>query len=225
MAIFTACGMSDAVIGGEGDDKLDDSQLAKQELIPGSRIHVMPKHDANAALLNASAAQHLTYYGGKIIPNVKVLSVNWGSSVNATVKNGAPGFYGAIITSNMFDWLAEYSTVGKNGSDGQPGSNQTLGHGTFAGTVTLTPSITSTSITDAQIQNELSAQIASGVLPAPDDNTYYAINFPKGVKISNGTEQSCVAFCAYHGTFQRGSQNVYYGVLPSLEAGTGCDTG
>ncbi len=156
---------------------------------------------------------------------MKAYSVNWGSSVNSQIQTAMPSFYAAITASNMYDWLGEYSTAGLNGQDGAAGSNQTLGHGSSGGSITITPSITSSTIDDSQIQTELNAQITAGKLPAPDDNAYYAINFPKGVTITQGGSSSCVQFCAYHGTFKRGNQNVYYGVLPSLESGTGCDLG
>lgn len=225
---FAACGQLEVTIGGEGAPKADDAVLQKQDLTLGSRVHKLPWRDP-AALQTAAAPSgaHLTYYGGKIIPNVKVYSVNWGAGVNATISSGMPGFYAALTASNQFTWLGEYSTTGLNGADGQPGSNQALGHGTFNGTITITPSITGTSLTDSQIQSELNAQIAAGVLPAPDDSTFFAINFPVQYSISQGGSSSCSAggFCAYHGTFLRGSQDVYYSVLPSTEPGSGCNAG
>lgn len=224
VTLIAACGQV-AVVGGEGEDKPDDSQLVKQELQLSSRVHKMPKL-TNAPVQQATVNAHLTYYGGKIIPAVKAISVNWGSTVNSTVTAGMPGFYGAITQSNMWDWLAtEYTTVGLNGNDGQPGSNQAFVHGTSGGSITITPAKVSGTIDDTAIQTEISNQIASGKLPAPDDNTYYGINFPKGLTITQGGSSSCVQFCAYHGTFVRNGQNVYYGVLPSIEAGTGCETG
>jgi serine protease len=112
--------------------------------------------------------------------------------------------------------------------DGQPGSNQTIGRGGLGGSFTLTPSTGGTNLTDAQIQSEISNQINLGNLPQPTDNAYYAVNFPTGTTItSSDGSQSCVGggFCAYHGTFKKGTQNVYYAVLPSLAPGSGCNTG
>ena len=100
-----------------------------------------------------------------------------------------------------------------------------IGHGTFEGSITIAPSVTSSTVDDTQIQSELNSQISAGKLPAPDANTIYMIDFPKGITITQGGSSSCQAFCAYHGTFTRSGQSVYYGVLPSLESGTGCDLG
>src|SRR5207249_3748841 len=60
------------------------------------------------------------------------------------------------------------------------------------------------------------------------NNTYYAIFFPHGITITLGTVSSCVdnGFCAYHGTILNvGGAEIYYGVHPDMQAGSGCDTG
>ena len=181
---------------------------------------VQPWHDPAAPVVTAAANPHLNYYGGRILDHVKVYAVNWGPSVNSTVASGIGDFYGAITSSQMYDWLSEYST------NLSGGTNQSLGHGTFAGSFTITPSNTGTSLTDAQIQTELKAQISAGHVPANDAQSLYMINFPPGVKISLAGSGSCVSggFCAYHSTIS-GSPNLRYGVLPDMSPGSGCDVG
>jgi hypothetical protein len=159
---------------------------------------------------------------------VKVYSVSWNSAVSPTVSTGMPKFFAAVTASPYFDWLSEYDTQDLNGLDGTAGSGQAIGRGSLGGTFTLTPSVTGAAVTDAQIQQELTAQIASGALPAPDDDSLYAIVFPKGMTETNAAgATSCTesGFCGYHGTFQIGAQDVFYAVLPSTEPGTGCDVG
>jgi Bacterial pre-peptidase C-terminal domain len=226
---LASCGTNDVVVGGEGTPKDETANVKSDLIVYGSKVRLMPKSNPAGIQTNAAPANsHLNYYGGKIIPNVKVHQVNWGTGVNPSIINGMPDFYTTITSSNMWDWLAqEYSTTGKNGFlDGLPGSNQVLGRGSFGSTVTISPSVTSATITDTQIQAELNAKIASGQLPAPDDNAIYMINFPPGKRITQGSPaaSSCVDFCAYHGTFVRNGQNVYYSVLPSLTGAcaTGC---
>jgi hypothetical protein len=55
------------------------------------------------------------------------------------------------------------------------------------------------------------------------------IYFPPGKTISQGGSNSCQAggFCAYHGTTSSllGGHNVLYGVMPDMQAGSGCSTG
>ena len=116
-------------------------------------------------------------------------------------------------------------------------SAQNINPGSFVGQYTINPnaSISNTTIDDAVIQTELSAQIRDGYLPAPQlDNegnpvTYYAVYFPHGVTVTASGASSCVVggFCAYHGAVAAvGSKNEYfYGVHPDFQAGSGCDTG
>ena len=80
------------------------------------------------------------------------------------------------------------------------------------------------SITDLQIQSELTRLMNAGLLPPNDANNLYMIHFPAGVSIKQGTSTSCVQFCAYHGTYVRGGKNAYYGVIPDLSGGcaSGC---
>jgi hypothetical protein len=72
------------------------------------------------------------------------------------------------------------------------------------------------SFTDQQIQQEIGRLLGAGKLPAPDADTLYMVHFPAGVSITMDSNQSCQQFCAYHGTFQRGGADVFYGVMPDL---------
>ncbi len=174
--------------------------------------------------------QLLTYWGGRVISNVHVIAVNWGPSVNTTLKNGIGGFYTAITNSVYMDWLAEYDTFGLNGQDGAKGSGQRIGRGTFGGSVTITPSLTPTSIIDDQIGVELAAQLNAGKLPAPvtdaagNVNSIYMFDFPPGVTISLGSDQSCVKFGAYHSTIVYKGLSVPYGVHPDCGFGFNTST-
>jgi hypothetical protein len=91
-------------------------------------------------------------------------------------------------------------------------------------------------INDAQIQSELLAQINAGSLPAPildfsgNPRTLYMIYFPPGKTLINAQQQrSCAfpGFCAYHGTTSNlfSGKHVLYGVMPDMQAGSGCDVG
>jgi hypothetical protein len=181
----------------------------------GSSNHVMPTNkEGDAPLQSAAAASaKLTYYGGPVISNVKIVSVFWNSSV--TQQSTITGFYGAVTNSAYFDWLSEYNTP-----------TQTIGRGTLAQTVTDSGAPTG-NITDAQIQTEINRLITNGTVIAPDANTLYMMHFPPGTNItaSDGSK-SCVQFCAYHGTYTRNGKYVYYGVIPDLggACATGCGT-
>lgn len=157
----------------------------------------------------ATASAHVTYYGGPVIPNVKVHAVYWNSNVKYQTE--LDGFYRAITASPYLDWLTEYDTP-----------TQKIGRGTFAGSIVDSQS--GGAVSDSQIQTELAKLIDDGKLPSPTENDLFMVHFPAGVNVtaSDGSE-SCQAFCAYHDTFTHKGKDVYYGVMPDL--GGACDGG
>jgi hypothetical protein len=197
-----------------------------------------PSANTAAVGLAAPAGAHLTYFGGPVISNVHVVQVLYGSgSYNAQVAGTATpsmgNFFGDLTgpNSGYVTLLSQYDTPASGGT------GQTIGNGTFDGLFQIVPSAgnNGSTISDAQIQSELLAQITAGHLPAPildaagNVNTLYMIYFPPGKKITQGGSSSCVAggFCAYHGTTSStlNSKNILYGVLPDMQAGSGCSTG
>ena len=179
--------------------------------------------------INARASSKtLAYFGGPVVKNIKVIQVLYGSGtyqsfVQGTGSGTMAAFYGGVVGSPYFTWLN-----GDYGS-GSGKTTQTIGNGSFAGQVSITPAASrnGTTITDAQVQAELAAQISAGHLAAPNANTYYAVFFPKGKKISQGGSSSCVSggFCAYHGTVVGSSATWTYGVHHDNSSGSGCDSG
>jgi hypothetical protein len=186
--------------------------------------------------LSAPAGAHLTYFGGRVVSNAQVVQVIWGAGsyipqVTSTASPSMATFYQGVLNSAYVDWLTEYNTTGL----GPPTSNQSIGRGSFSQQVTITPSAANNGATidDTNIQAELSAQIQAGTLPAPthdaagNNNTYYAIFFPHGKVITLSGSSSCSVFCAYHGTIANagGVGEIYYGVHPDFQAGSGCESG
>jgi len=175
----------------------------------------------------------LLYYGGAVMSNVQVVVVFWGPNVNATVKSSIGGFYQTITASPYYDMTTEYSTKGATVTGGFASSNQVIGRGTYLGSFTITPSVcpSNCTIDDTAIQPEILRQINAGKLPKPtfdalgDDNTLYMLYFPPGVNITQGGAQSCVIFCAYHGTAVFNTKNIAYGIMPDFGPGSGCDIG
>lgn len=208
-------------------------------IVPVQRLHMVPVRDPNTAAIApaAPAGAHLSYFGGPVISNVHVVQVLYGSgSYNAQVAGTTSPtmgqFYGDLTGTNSgyVSLLTQYNTPTTGGT------NQTIGNGTFDGLFQIVPSAgnNGSTITDAQIQSELLAQITAGHLPAPvldaagNVNTLYMIFFPPGKTITQGGSSSCVAggFCAYHGTTSTllNGKNVLYGVMPDMQTGL-CSTG
>jgi hypothetical protein len=195
--------------------------------------------NTNAAVVGfaAPAGAHLTYRGGPVISNVQVVQVLYGSGsyngqIAGTSTPSMGNFYGDFLgTSGYVSLMTQYNTPASGGT------NQTIGNGTFGGLFQIVPAAANngSTITDAQIQSELLAQITAGHLPAPvldaagNPNTVYMTFFPPGKTISQGGSSSCVGggFCAYHGTTTTlfNGQHVLYGVMPDMQAGSGCATG
>ena len=202
---------------------------------------IVPFVDNNASSnLRAAASASLTYYGGRVVSNMQVVQVLWGtgSYLSNVTSTGTPSmgtFYQQVLNANYTAWLDhDYNTVSPSPASGTTKTNQHIGRGSFVGQFTITPSSSSSTIDDSTIQTELANQIAAGHLPAPttdaagNNNTYYAIFFPHGKTITQGGSSSCVAggFCAYHGTVANaGGHEIYYGVHPDMQSGSGCDTG
>ncbi len=205
-------------------------------------FHGVPWRDPNSNAssapigLAAPAGAHLTYHNGPIISNVQVVQVLYGSgSYNAQIAGtqtpSMGNFYSDITSSGLITLLQQYNT------NISGGTNQVFGNGTFGGLFQIVPAAgnNGSTITDAQIQSELLSQITAGHLPAPildavgQPNTLYMIFFPPGKTISQGGSNSCQAggFCAYHGTTSNtfNTKHVLYGVMPDMQAGSGCSTG
>lgn len=176
--------------------------------------HKMPKLPNGWTNHQAPANAHLTNHGGPVIPNVKVYTIYWGGQVDN--QSQIEQFYTDITQSAYFDWLTEYNT-----------NTQQIGHGSFGGSYADTNAPMAASLDDSQIQQELQKLIQAGNVPPPDDNNYYAFYFPAGISITQQGQQSCVAFCAYHGTASINGKNAFYGVMPDLSGacGNGCGGG
>jgi hypothetical protein len=222
-ALFIAVGCAQAPADQGGSDNIRY----------GTRVHKMPMSATAPSNGSAPAGAHLTYYGGRVVSNMQVVQVLYGTGsylpqVQSTTSPSMATFYQGILNSPYVDMFSEYNTPSSGGT------NQHIGRGSFLRQVTITPSAANNGATidDTNIQAEIAAQISAGHLPAPttdaagNNNTYYAVFFPHGKVITQGGSGSCSAFCAYHGTIANAAgHEVYYGVHPDMQAGSGCESG
>jgi hypothetical protein len=162
----------------------------------------------------ATNTGNVVYYGGPVIGRVKVNLVFWGTGVAADTQAQLEAFYRGLVDSTYMDQLSEYATTVRAG-DGREGTGQTIGRGTFASAFTIVPVNKSTRLTQADVEAELEAQIKSGALPKPDGDSYYALHFPDGYRISISFGESCSAWFADHEVYRsKDLGNVYYAVFP-----------
>ncbi|MFL5887344.1 MAG: PKD domain-containing protein [Thermoleophilaceae bacterium] len=174
-----------------------------------------------AVSVPAAGAAPLTYFGGPIMHANTTEVVDWGSSVGSTYTSGDPGFLQALAgqigsPATVTGILAQYlDSSGLNYS--------AAGYDTQT---QITPSVSGTSITDAQIQSELKSQINGGHLPAPSGaglSNLYVVLFPAGTQICDGSSCSSTQFCAYHSsTALDSSTRVLYAVMPDETSVAGC---
>ena len=183
---------------------------------PYGEYRVTPRQFEDLGVLRGNSGQVLKYYGGPVISHVKVFIVYWGDQVGTELQLKLAPFYRSILDSSYMDVLAQYKTD-IPAVDGRKGTGQTIGHGRLIGQKMIEPRNQAATLTDRMIQKELSAQIASGVLPSPDANTLYMVYFPRGVRIKGpgGSGGSCETFDAYHDGFKTSHGDaIFYGVMP-----------
>ena len=173
----------------------------------------------------ADAGDPLSYYGGPVVHASNGVVVDWGASVNPIFTDPTAGDPGLIQyfasssggTGDIGGVLAQYMDPSGNAAPSV----------TYGGQYQIAPSVTSSTIDDQQIQDELVSQIESGNLPEPTGHdglgSVYLVVFPAGdteCLDSGDTECSGTSLCAYHGnaTLPDGTA-VLYAVLPDDTTG------
>jgi hypothetical protein len=140
-----------------------------------------------------------------------VFTLFWGSGwQNSPLVQQINDFFSYIVSSSLIDQLAEYSVAG-----------QTIGQGSFIGTLTVTSPAPASTVQDNDVQSLIQQQIDSGAVPTPGPNTLYMVYTETGVTVDQGGSASCQDFCGYHDTF---GANIFYGVLPYPDC-SGCTGG
>ncbi len=186
-------------------------------------IFATPSYEARTGRYpDLGTTGEMEYFGGTVFSKVNVVSVMWGSNVNATTVAEIPDFSAALVNSTFLQQLKEYSTKHVKAINGHRGSHQKIGLGTYFGQVQITPKNQNLNITDNQIQKELQYQISIGALPPQGPNMLYMIYFPTDVTITLDGMTSCVEFGAYHfasyGKREK-PNNIFYAVEPDCGGG------
>lgn len=188
---------------------MDDLGSRPTSGTPGDCIRIVPLKRTPAEIglaqkAPAAAPPQLTYRNGPMLSSVQVFTVFWGSSWSTNpLRLLIPklnDFFSYVLTSALLDQLSEYDT-----------GAYSIGHGSLAGTATITSADPPGTVDDSAIQAFLQAQIAAKTLPAPTANTLYFVYFAPGVAVNMGSGQSCQTFCGYHDSI---NGQIFYGVMP-----------
>src|ERR1700722_235546 len=99
--------------------------------------NALPPRETGLRNEAAPGGAHLTYYGGRVVSNLQVVEVLWGtgsaglgngqilSQVKNTTTPSVATFYQQVLNSAYVDWLTEYNT------NFSGGTNQIIGRGAF----------------------------------------------------------------------------------------------
>jgi hypothetical protein len=142
------------------------------------------------------AMPHVVDYGGTVLSSPEIQPVVFEGD---TMQSDIAAFTGGLGHSTY--WAAVSQEYGVGSVRGLP--------------VAVANEAAPSSITDAQVQAWITAKIKSGLVPAPDGNTLYAVFYPSGTTITSGAGTSCADFYGYHGQSTSASGAAYvYAVLP-----------
>jgi hypothetical protein len=157
---------------------------------------------------------NLIYHGGPVIISAKMVFIFWGPNFQ---NPSSPDYqYARTLQAfrNQFGTTPEFNVITQYYQN--PGTQHiqltNLGSGTGDWFDTSTPP---TNVTDAIVQGEVNAYLASNAF---DASTIYEVVIPSSSYSSDGTATSCggpnLTYCAYHGFFNSGSNAVKYSIEP-----------
>ena len=155
----------------------------------------------------------LLNHGGPTITAAHVVPIFWGPSWTNTdpISTSVTNYIAAYGTSGEYNVITQYSGIQK--------SNLLGADGAF-----YDPTTPPTNATDAIIQGEVSKYLSTHAF---DPSAIYEVFLPNGTYSSDGTSTSCggpnLKYCAYHGNFNSGSNNVKYASMPYPSCG-GCQS-
>lgn len=159
-------------------------------------------------------SSNLSYHGGPVIISAHVVMIFWGPSF---ATGGADNGYAATLQlyRSNFGTTGEYNVITQyyQNNSSQTIQLTSLGNGTADWFDTSTPP---TNVTDADMQAEVQKYLNNG--NAFDSSAIYEVFIPSSSYSSNGTSDSCggpnLSYCAYHGHFTSGSNDVKYAAMP-----------
>jgi len=169
-----------------------------------TKVHLLPIQSKDKVPEFAPPGAHLQFFGGPVLHNVHAFPIFWNPTVQ--FQGTLSPFYNDVPNSPLYDMLVQYSGIGRG-----------------SGLPAVVAGRSTRNIRDSDIRTEVLFEINQGTVPQPTDlNNYYPVQLAPNMSVTapDGS-QSCVVFCAYHGTFQAQDVNgnvfnINYGVLPDL---------
>jgi hypothetical protein len=182
-----------------------EEKVAKKPFADADHVVYTP---VRGALVPKARVQNLTNHGGPVITSAKVVFVFWGpsfadaASADHTYATTLQAYRNQFGTTPEFNTITQYSGI----------LLANLGSGTADLFDTSTPP---TNVTDAIVQSKVASYLSNHTFNA---STIYEVVLPSASYSSSGTSTSCggprLAYCAYHGNFTSGANDVKYSIQP-----------
>jgi hypothetical protein len=199
-ALVLSCGL--LAVGANAAERMAKSPFADADHV------IYSPTKGGAKIISKAAAQPLIDHGGPVLTSAKVVFIFWGPSFSNA--GSADQVYATTLQNfrNQFGTTGEYNTITQYG--GIQLAN--LGSGTADMFDTTTPP---TNVTDAIVQSEVNKYLTTHAFNA---STIYEVVIPSASYSSSGSSTSCggpsLSYCAYHGHFANGSNDVKYSIEP-----------
>jgi len=172
-------------------------------------VHFYP---AKGARPGGCGGQNLVDHGGPVLTAPQVVFIFWGFGTGTAYTTGLQSFRDGGIY-NYSRMLSQYRNAGAFAATNFGGSANDK----------FDASTPPQNVTDATVQAEV-MQFFGG---AEDPSTVYEVVIPASSYSSNGTSDSCggpnLVYCAYHGNFADGANDVKYAIIPYPSCG-GCQS-
>jgi len=201
-ALVVSCGLFAVSANAATGEK-----LATRPFADADHVVYAPARGAGNLVAKARVA-NLTNHGGPTITSAKVVFIFWGPSFSNA--GSADQAYATTLQAyrNQFGTTPEYNTITQY--SGIQLAN--LGSGTADMFDSTTPP---TNVTDAAVQGEVNKYLTTHAFNA---STIYEVVIPSSSFSSSGNSTSCggpqLAYCAYHGHFANGGNDVKYSIEP-----------
>ena len=235
--LAVGCSSSSAgtpVTSGDGGD------ASTADVVPEAAADVGPDNEQDPDVYPSThhPIPQIDYNGGAIIQHVRLVTVTFTGDTHRDALRGfdhiitGTGWWTQTAEGYCVDGGAHAGCVG-GGSATAPEGGAWLPDGSTADAgdgyldVELAYDFPSQGIADSDIQTWLAGHIVAGDFPAPDDQTLYALYFPKTTHIQLDPQTaSCLQFGAYHDSapvqYDGGTPFLAaYAVMPYCDYGQG----
>jgi hypothetical protein len=183
--------------------------------------HFFPLRGTQKIIFGSS---NLTYHtSGPVIPVAKVVDIFWGPSFSDPTSPDFQYAQTLIAFRSQFGTTPEYNVITQYSQNLGSGTQfiqlSNLGTGTADWFDSSTPPA---NVTDAIVQSKVQSYLGSNAF---NGSTIYEVVLPASSYSSSGTSTSCggpsLSYCAYHGHFASGGNDVKYSIQPYPSCG-GC---